>query len=141
LGPSVRATLPKAAAAEPKAREAWNQLQRYIDVLPQAFASKSGSTVGVRAVATRSLPGLNRSIGYLCFRDKKITFITRRWFQTMAHSIPYADIHAVTSKTAFFMDQISFEDVRGHKVVFDLFRAAPSQVGAAPKTAEPAALL
>ncbi len=141
FGPTVRATLPKAAAAEPQAREAWSLLQGYVDRLPQTVASKSGSMVGVRAVATKSLPGLNRSIGYLCFRDKKITFIARRWFMTMAHSIPYADIKAVTSRTGFFMDQISFEDVRGNLVVFDLFRASGNQENAEAKPVIPAALL
>ena len=141
LGPTVRATLPKAAAADPKAREAWNLLQSYVDRLPQSVASKSGSTVGVRAVATKSSPGLNRSIGYLCFRDKKITFIARRWFVTMSHSIPYSDIKDATSRNGFFLDQISIEDVRGHKIVFDLFRAAPNRQNAAAKPAVPAALL
>jgi Bacterial PH domain len=85
---------------------------------------------GVPAVATKSLIGLSRSIGYLCFRDLKLTFITRRWFRSVAHSIPYSEIKSVSTKTGFFMDQVTIEDVRGQTLVFDLFRSAPNPVTA-----------
>lgn len=127
VGPALAATLPKAAAAEPMAREVWNHLYRYVDTLPQSVVSKSGMSVGVKAVASRSLPGLNRSIGYLCFREKKLTFLTRRWFRTVAHSLPYAEMKSVAFKSGFFLDQVTMEDVRGQKIVFDLFRSAPNK--------------
>jgi hypothetical protein len=139
VGPTLPATLPKTASGDPMAREAWNHLHRYIDVLPQSVVSKSGMSVGVRAVATRSLPGLNRSIGYLSFRDKKLTFITRRWFRTVAHSIPYAEMKSIISKSGFFLDQVTIEDTRGQKFMFDLFRSAPNEMTAATKMAPSAA--
>jgi hypothetical protein len=133
----VRATLPKAAAADPKpARPGICWLR--------GPASRVGSEqIGEHGWRSRGrdevLAGLNRSIGYLCFRDKKITFIARRWFVTMAHSSPYSDIKDATSRNGFFLDQISIEDVRGHKIVFDLFRAAPNR--RQPPSPPPAALL
>jgi hypothetical protein len=133
VGPMSPATLTKAASADPCARDAWDLLHGYVDAMPPNVTLKSGIAAGVRSVATRSLPGLNRSIGYLCFRDKKITFLTTRWFRTVAHSMPYAEMKSVTLKTGFLLDQVSFEDLRGQKVVFDLFRCAPNQMTAGVK--------
>ena len=135
VAPTAAGSLTSTAAADPKARQAWDLLHSYVDAIPLEIAGKSGVAAGVRAVATKSLIGLNRSIGYLCFRDKKITFITRRWFKTMGHSIPYQDIKAVSSKTGFLMDQFTIEDVRGQKLAFDLFRVAPNQQTVAAKLA------
>ena len=126
VGPTAQATLTKAAAADPRACDAWNRLHIYMDAVPQPVADKSGIPVGVRAIATRSLIGLNRSIGYLCFRDKKLTFFTRRWFRTVAHSVPYAEMKTVSLRSGFFLDQVTIEDAHGQSLVFDLFRAAPN---------------
>ena len=125
---TTRASLSKAASVEPKARETWNLLCHYVDEIPADVAGRAGMPVGVRAAATKSLIGLNRSIGYLCFRDKKITFLARRWFKTVAHSVPYAEIKSVSLRTGFLMDQFSLEDVHGQKLTFDLFRVAPNQL-------------
>ena len=135
-GPAIRSTLPKAALANPHARELWNLLYKYVGLVPGDIANKAGVSVGVRAVATKSLIGLYRSIGYLCFRDSKFTFLTRRWFRTMAHSIPYTDVKSVAIKTGFFMDQLVIEDTRGQQLAFDLFRSAPNAMTASlPATA------
>ena len=138
VAPTAKGSLTSTAAAEPKARQTWDLLHTYLDAIPLDIASKSGVAAGVRAVATKSLLGLNRSIGYLCFRDKKITFITRRWFKTMGHSVPYQDIKTVALKTGFLMDQFTIEDVRGQKLAFDLFRVASNQQTGAEKLANAA---
>ena len=131
MGPAAPAALPKAALADVHARAAWNVLHLYIDSIPQEIANKAGVTVGVRSVATKSSIGLNRSIGYLCFREKKLTFMARRWFRTMAHSIPYAEIKEISHKSGYFMDQVVIEDIRGQFVSFDLFRSAPNRMTSA----------
>lgn len=138
VAPTAKGSLTSTAAAEPKARETWDLLRTYMDAIPLDIASKSGVAAGVRAVATKSLLGLNRSIGYLCFRDKKITFITRRWFKTMGHSVPYQDIKTVALKSGFLMDQFTIEDARGQKLAFDLFRVASNQQTGAAKLANAA---
>ncbi len=130
MGPAVGAALPKAASVDAQARAAWNVLHPYVDSIPQDFANKSVVSVGARSVATKSSIGLNRSIGYLCFRDKKLTFLTRRWFRSMGHSIPYTEIKAINHKPGFFMDQVVVEDTRGQVIVFDLFRSAPNRLTA-----------
>lgn len=130
--PTAAASLSSAAAADPHARQAWDVLRVYVDSLPLDMAGKAGVSAGVRAVATKSLIGLNRSIGYLCFRDKKITFITRRWFKTLGHSVPYQDIRSISVKTGFLLDEVTIEDVRGQKLTFDLFRVA-NRLNAAAK--------
>jgi hypothetical protein len=134
-GPTVDASLPSVAAANPRAREVWNLLHGYLDELPPDFANKSGCGAGVRAAATKSLIGMNRSIGYLFFRDRKLTFMTRRWFKTMAHAMAYADIKSSTLQTGFFLDQFILEDVHGHRLSFDLFRVAPNIATAGVKLA------
>lgn len=127
IGPSVKAALSPVAEAHPKARELWNILHPYVDVIPQEMANKAGVNVGVRAVAARSVVGLHRSIGHLCMRDKKITFMTRRWFKVLGHSIPYTEIKGVTFRRGFFFDQLTIEDSRGQRLDFDLLKVAPNQ--------------
>jgi hypothetical protein len=126
IGPTVEASLPKGALADGNARELWELLRTSIDVLPSDFNNKAGVSVGVRAAATRSLSGLSRSVGYLCIREKKLTFITRRWFKTVAHSIPYAEIRAVRWKNGIFLNQLIIEDSRNAVIEFDIFKVSPN---------------
>jgi hypothetical protein len=138
-GPTVDASLPSSAVANPRARELWNLLHGYLDELPPNFANKSGCNAGLRAAATKSLIGMNRSIGYLFFRDHKLTFMTRRWFKTMAHSLAYADMKTATLQNGLFLDQLILEDVHGQRLRFDLFRVAPNSATASIKLATSAA--
>lgn len=138
VGPGAKASLHATAAHHPKARALWNLLHPYIDDLPEETATKMGVVAGVRAAATKSVTGLNRSLGFVCLREKKITFVARRWFKSIAHSIPYTDIKNVSLKPGFFLDQLVIEDLRGNKVGIDLFKVAPNQQTAGIKLEEAA---
>ncbi len=141
VGPGVKASLHATAAHHPKARALWNLMFPYVDDLPEEIATKMGVVSGVRAGATKSVVGLNRSVGFVCLREKKITFVSRRWFKSIAHSIPYTDIQAVSLKPGFFLDQLVIEDLRGNKTGLDLFKVAPNQqtAGIAMEEAAPRA--
>lgn len=138
VGPGAKASLHAAAAHHPKARALWNLLYPYIDELPEEIATKMSVVAGVRGAATKSVIGLNRSLGFVCLREKKVTFVARRWFKPIAHSVPYTDIKAVSLKPGFFLDQLVIEDLRGNKVGLDLFKVAPNQRTTAMKIEEAA---
>lgn len=135
IGPSVKASLLTAAESQPKARELWNLLRPYVDEVPQEIANKVSVNFGVRAVATRTVIGLHRSIGYLCLRDKKVTFMGKRWFKTLGHSVLYTEIKSVSLRKGFFLDELVIEDSRGQKLGFDLLKVAPNGQAAEIKVA------
>lgn len=126
IGPSVRASLLPAAEAQPKARELWNLLRPYMDEIPQDIVNKLSVGYGVRAAAARTVVGLHRSIGHLCLRDKKVTFMARRFFKTLGHSVPYTEIKSVSLRKGIFLDQLTIEDSRGQRLEFDLFKVSPN---------------
>ena len=100
-------------------------------------SAKSGAPrfdMGVRAAATRSLPGLHQSIGYLCVTSDQFLFITRRMLRDKVWSVRLADITAASWSTGIFLDRLYVTTPNG-ELRFDIFKATPRLAPAATMAA------
>jgi len=82
--------------------------------------------MGVRAAATKTIPGLNHSIGYLCVTDSQFVFITRRMLGGKLWSVPLADVRDASWTRGIFLDKLYLSTASGD-VRFDVLRAAPRE--------------
>jgi hypothetical protein len=97
-----------------------------------ALRGKTGTPrfgMGVRAAATKSIRGLNHSLGYLCLTgvqdatDAQIVFVTRRLLSGKLWSSPVADIQSATWSSGIFFDKLYLKTTNG-EVRFDILKAA-----------------
>ena len=63
----------------------------------------------LEAVAASGITGLRNSIGYLCFTDDSLVFVTRRWFRHRIRLLPLAEVRVVRFRKRLLLDQIEVE--------------------------------
>ena len=107
------------------------------DQILSAVRTRAGEPrfeMGVRSAATKSISGLNQSIGYLCVTGDHLVFITRRLFRNNVWSVRLADISAASWSTGVFLDRLYLTTSNGD-LKFDIFKAAPRAARVAAATA------
>jgi hypothetical protein len=80
----------------------------------------------IEVVAASGMAGLRNSIGYLCFADDRLVFITRRWFRYRIQSLPLEHVRALRFRKRFLLDQIEIE-ARDCVWRLDIFREQSSR--------------
>lgn len=126
------ATMPELAPGKP--RELWQAIQGKMEALPESMAravrERQGATpgAGLRCAATRSIRGLKRSIGYLCFAGDQLVFVTRRGFRHRLHVIPLQDIRDFRLSGGLLLDDLVLETASG-PVRFDMFKTPETGSG------------
>ncbi|MDA1314637.1 MAG: DUF4126 domain-containing protein [Acidobacteria bacterium] len=63
----------------------------------------------LEAVAAYGMAGLRNSIGYVCFTDDSLVFVTRRWFRHRIRSLPLAEVRVVRFRKRLLLDRIEVE--------------------------------
>jgi hypothetical protein len=89
--------------------------------------------MGVRAAATRTIPGLRHSIGYLCVRDEALVFLTRRMLSGKMWNVRFEEIRSASWTRGIFFDKLYLSTSTGD-VRFNVLKAAP-RVAVAMKVA------
>ena len=77
--------------------------------------------LAIEAVASRGLSGLNNSIGYICFAQDELIFVTRRWFRHRVHSVPLSGRRTVRFRSGLLLDALEL-DTGGETQRFHIFR-------------------
>jgi hypothetical protein len=93
--------------------------------LPAAIARKlDGKAVaGVHCAATKSVPGLKNSTGYLCVTPDEVVFVARRMFRLRTYRLPFPRIQSAAATTrGLFLDTLVFTTPDG-SIAFDVFKA------------------
>ena len=117
-----------------KARELWQAMEGKMGALPESMARVVGERQGVtpgaglRCAATRSMRGLKRSIGYLCFAGDQLVFVTRRGFRHRLHAIPLQDVRDFRLSGGLLLDDLVLETASG-PVRFDVFKTPETRTG------------
>jgi len=133
--------MPDAVPASGRLGELWRQIHPKMEPLPAPLARAIHQSLGtkpragLRCAATRSVRGLKRSIGYLCFAGDRLVFVTRRGFRHRLHSIPLHSIRDFRLSAGLILDDLVLETSAG-PVRFDVLKAA----GVAPGVQQPAAV-
>ena len=102
-----------------------------------AKASEPRFDMGVRAAATKSVPSLNQSMGYLFVSGDKLTFVTKRAFRTKLWTVLIADISDASWHAGVFLDKLFITTPEGN-VKFDVLKAAPRSTASATMAASAA---
>ncbi|MEZ5354382.1 MAG: DUF4126 domain-containing protein [Bryobacteraceae bacterium] len=129
-GPDVRVQAPEQARDGGPVSALWGQVRDLVDELPENLAAGAGVATGVRCAATKSVGGLRRSLGYLCFAGGNLVFVTRRWFRTRTRTIALDDIRNSRRTNGLFLDQLIISTASSGDVTFDLLKAAPNRAAA-----------
>lgn len=61
---------------------------------------------GMRAAATRGIPGLRNSVGLLQGDAEGLVFSTRRWFRPRTYRIPWGEVSAMEWKAGLLLDRL-----------------------------------
>lgn len=88
----------------------------------------------IRCAATKSVPGLRGSIGYLCTIGRELVFVTQRNMRFRMFRVPFAAVQRVDFDNNILLDRLWLHE--GERVVsFDVFKApletAPAEAVAA----------
>jgi hypothetical protein len=86
--------------------------------------------MGVRCAATKSIPGLNHSIGYLCVTGSDLVFVTRRLLRGKLWSVPLQNVSEASWTGGILFDKLYVATPDG-EVKFDVLKAAPRTNSAA----------
>lgn len=111
-------------------RAVWSRLRGSMGEIPEGLAREAGASEGVRCAATKSIRGLQRSVGYLCFAGEDLVFVTRRGFRVRSHRIPLSSIRDSRWKSGFFIDDLTVSGTNGD-FRFDVFKTAAADAPAA----------
>ena len=110
-------------AAEFEAR-----LAAFMAPLPEPYCgtlckklSLDGPPLAIEAVASRGLSGLHNSIGYVCFAQGELIFITRRWFRHRVRTIPLDQLRTVGFRSGLLLDALEL-DTGAETHRFHIFR-------------------
>jgi hypothetical protein len=117
-----RSETPISAASGPVARAIEERLSPLPDRYAEALQARNGrqTSAGVLCTASRNVPGLKNSIGYLCFFPDRTAFVAKRFFRYRVFEIPAHSRATVTSGLLF--DTFRFDSDRG-PIEFDAFKA------------------
>ncbi|HEY3740236.1 MAG TPA: DUF4126 family protein [Bryobacteraceae bacterium] len=98
------------------------------DAVVADLRSRSGSVpqfgMGIRAAATKTVPAMNHSLGYVCVTGDRIAFVTRRLLSGKLWSAPLSDLRGASWARGIFLDKLTLETSDG-EVRFDVLKAAP----------------
>jgi len=107
------------------------EFQEALRPLPESVRAQTGGEprfgMGVRAAATKTIPGLNQSLGYLCLKNDELLFVTRRMLSGKSWSTSLADISNVSWTSGVFLDKLYLTTTSG-EIRFDVLKAAPRTV-------------
>jgi hypothetical protein len=92
--------------------------------LPANVAKKLNgrAAAGVHCVATKAVPGLKSSTGYLCITADELVFVARRMFRFKTYRLPLEQIQSAVLKRGIFLDTLAFTTA-DREVAFDVFKA------------------
>ncbi len=82
----------------------------------------------VKVVAATGVPGLKRSVGYLCLLPGEVLFVARRWARSRTRSVPRAEIRLLEHRQRFMLDQLVMR-TNGKPAVFHVFRNRRAAAG------------
>ena len=113
---------PSLTSLTPAARDALHGLVRLSRPIPEKHARrvqkalrKTEPAMGIRAGATKRIPGLNNSVGYLVAMDGELAFVTRRWFTNRVHRIPFAELERAAWKRGLWMNRLTLGTANGDR--------------------------
>ena len=127
FGGSDQGQAPSFGTGFPLPREFQDALRPLPENVLSEVRSKAGEPrfeMGVRAAATKSLNGLNQSIGYLSVTDDQLVFVTRRLLRDKVWSVRIGEISKATWSGGVFLDKLYLTTSSG-EVKFDVLKAAP----------------
>jgi hypothetical protein len=77
--------------------------------------------LAIRCVATRSMRRLRNSIGYLCYMDSELVFVTKRLLRTRTHAVALDAITDSAYLGGLVMDELVLK-TGGSEIRFDVFK-------------------
>jgi len=77
----------------------------------------------IRCAATGGIPGLHNSLGYLCFGETDLVFLTKRLLRFRTHSIPVSQIDSIDFRKGILMDRLVLQS-QGPPLRFDVLKAS-----------------
>jgi hypothetical protein len=102
---------------------------------PKEYAAKAGhdGSMGIYCAATRTVPGLKNSTGYLFVNHDEVVFVARRLFRLKAYRLRVVDIKGASLMRGMFLDPLVLMTAGGD-IGFDVFkgRRARTQQGFTP---------
>lgn len=89
------------------------RLAAFMAPLPEPYCgilckklSLDSPPLAIEAVASRGLSGLQNSIGYICFAQGELIFVTRRWFRHRVRTIPLNQLRTVGFRSGLLLDAL-----------------------------------
>jgi hypothetical protein len=96
--------------------------------LPEPYASELRSTPpAIHCAPARGLRPLQRSLGYICIQHDGLLFVTRRWFRTRTHLLPWHSMTGLAWQKGLLLDTLRIE-ARGRTIEFDVFKAPKARL-------------
>ncbi|HYI94053.1 MAG TPA: DUF4126 domain-containing protein, partial [Bryobacteraceae bacterium] len=94
-----------------------------VQPLPAAYAKKLDGTVsfGIHCVATKSIPGLKNSTGFLCATPDEVVFIARRTFRLRVLRWPWSELQEASLVRGTFLDPLVLK-TKDRELGFDVFK-------------------
>lgn len=84
--------------------------------------------LGIRAAATKSIPGLRNSIGYLVIGRDDLAFVAQRWFRRRIHRIQFAELVDAGWKKGLLMNTLVLRTTAGDRA-FYVFKDVDARAG------------
>ena len=128
---------PSLGTSSPLPREFQDVFRPLPDPVRAAIVAKLDAPqleMGVRAAATKSIPGLNQSLGYLCMNNGQLIFATKRMFRDKLWTVPLTDVTNASWSAGVFLDKL-YLTTAAVEVNFDVLKAAPRAAASASLTA------
>lgn len=90
---------------------------------PSAYAAKAGNVaaVGVHCAATKTVPGLKNSTGYLFVNPSEVVFVARRFFRLKAYRMSTDAIQGAGLRRGMFLDPLVL-NTADREIGFDVFK-------------------
>src|SRR5262249_13375380 len=91
------------------------------DLLRSLGKDRARLDLGVRAAATKSIPGLTRSLGYLYLTEDRIIFVSRRMLRARTWRADLREIKSASWSPGIFLDKFNLTTPDGD-VRFDILK-------------------
>jgi len=118
-----------ASAIPTGTHEALHVVAAHAEPIPPSYARRAQRTLGlaqppggIRAAATKTIEGLENSVGYLAVGPDGLAFVTRRWFRKRVYPIKFADVNSVHWRRGLLMHRLIVRTAAGDKA-FHVFKA------------------
>ncbi len=107
-------------AGKPGVADALQIVARNASPLPEDHCRPLADApiAGIRCAATKNIPGLRNSIGYLAIIGNEIAFVTRRLFRYRVHRIPIDDISQAEWKRGLLVNRLTLDTPTGERAFY-----------------------